>query len=168
MNREFEHGIATKPDSEMGRPPKLPDWSPKITEPIIEFKSNAELRECLKYWQNILYLNDWVISASLVDASELPDVQGDVTICRCHKSAVIRIVRLSEDMKGRIVKTYHEVALLHELMHCKTAYLMDETDTYEGRTVECENHTLTEMMARSLIMAKYGLTPEWFNNVKDD
>jgi hypothetical protein len=45
---------------------------------------------------------------------------------------------------------------------------MLKNETYEGQFLDIAEHALVEQMARSLIMVKYGLEPDWFNNVKED
>lgn len=142
----------------------------KMSEPIIEFKTDKEARECLKEWQNRLYLSDWIISLSLVDTEELlvngKPMAGTNNLDFVHKACVISVARRTESMNDRIVKTPHELVLVHELLHCKYNWIGGEG--YEKTYVDETEHALLEQMARSLMMAKYNLTPDWFNNVKDD
>lgn len=139
-------------------------------EPIIEFKSNAELRECLKYWQNILYLNDWIFDICLEDAENMlidgKPQAGTNHLDFVHKCSVVKIAKRTETTAIRIVKIPHEAVLVHELLHCKYNWIGG--DQYVQIYVETTEHALLEQMARSLIMAKYGLTPDWFNNVRED
>ena len=170
MKIENQHGIATKPDYEMWQPPELFNLNTEKNEPILEFKSNAELRGCLKYWQNILYLNDWIFSSSLDDAENMlingKPQAGTNHLDFTHKASVISIARRTTTTEERIVKVPHEIVLVHELLHCKYNWIGGES--YEKLYVEETEHALLDQMARSLIMAKYRLTPEWFNNVQDD
>lgn len=133
-------------------------------KPIIEFKNDIELKECLKYWQNILYLNDWIFSVGVVDDSEIPGNQGECKPDFVHGAAAINIARHTDDLRGRIVKVSQEVTLVHELLHCKYAWISNREPSYEEVITETQEHALLEQMARSLIMVKYGLTPDWFNN----
>ena len=136
-------------------------------EPIIEFKDEKELRKYIKWWQNVLYLNDWIISSCIVDAEMLmihgKPMAGTNELDFTHKACVISVAKRTESMNDRIVKTPHEAVLVHELLHCKYNWLGGES--YEKLYVEETEHALLEQMARSLIMVKYGLTPDWFNNV---
>jgi hypothetical protein len=135
-----------------------------VREPIVEFKSIEAARAALKEWQHRLYLDDWIISLQLVDGTEIPGNRGLTDICFTHKSAVIKIAKLNEDIRSRIVRQCQETTLVHELLHCK--YDTNFYDnTHEGRYMEAYEHAHLEQMARSLIMAKYGVGPEWFDNV---
>ena len=136
-------------------------------EPVIEFKTVAEAKKYLDEWQHRLYLDDWIIGLFLVDGEEIPGDRGRTEIVFTHKSAMIRLARHDEHNRDRIVKHCHETSLVHELLHCK--YDLDIFDeTWEGRYAELYEHAYVEQMARSLIMAKYGLKPEWWNNVKEE
>jgi hypothetical protein len=138
-------------------------------EPIVEFKNTQAARESLKEWQRRLYLDDWIFLLSLVEPSEELDNQGIAEIDSVHKAAIIRIAKLDGAAKDRIVKICHEVTLVHELVHC----MFDSVDNHGknetpyGICYDRSMHNLIDTVARSLIMAKYGIGPEWFNNVPE-
>ena len=100
--------------------------------PIIDFKTNAAVKESMAEWQHRLYLDDWIIKALLVDGTEIPNNRAETSIVFTHKSAVIKLARITEDMSNRIVRQCHEVSLVHELLHCKYDLDIFE-DTWEGR-----------------------------------
>lgn len=131
-------------------------------QPIVEFTGDLQARESLREWQERLYLTDWIISLALIDGTEIPGDQGRIEMCRTHRSAVIRIARLTDDLRSRIVRPAHEVTLVHELLHI--IYDRYHDDTTDGAYAEDAEHTQIEAMARSLIMAKYGLLPQWWHN----
>lgn len=131
--------------------------------PVLEFKSNDEARRALKEWQHRLYLDDWIIEVRMVDPTELDEECGTMNFNLVHKSAVIRIARLNDDVKSRIVRVSNEKTLVHELLHLKYNWVARD-DSYEGKYVDVCEHANLEQMARSLIMAKYDIGPEWFDN----
>ena len=131
--------------------------------PIQEFQNDKELNDCLKEWQERLFLGDWIIKACLVDANELPENAGYNNWIFEKQVSFIQIARLTDDAKTRMTKVFQEVTLVHELLHLKFG-LVENADSYEGKFVEIHEHQLVEQMARSLIMAKYGLKPSWFIN----
>jgi len=132
-------------------------------EPILEFQDDAQAVESLREWQHRLYLDDWIIKILLVPRYEIEGSQGMTEFLQELRSAVIRIAIPDDDMRGRIVKVCHEQTLVHELLHLKYNWV-ESSGTYEGKYTDSCEHALLEQMARSLIMAKYGIGPEWFRN----
>lgn len=132
-------------------------------EPILEFTSDTQAVESLREWQHRLYLDDWIIKILLVPRYEIEGFQGSTDFVHELHSAVIRIATLDDDMRERIVKVCHEQTLVHELLRLKYNWV-EASDTYESKYVDDCEHALLEQMARSLIMAKYGIGPEWFRN----
>ena len=135
-----------------------------MKQPIIEFENIEQACACLEEWKARLFLSDWIVKIVLCDADEmsLQDVSGE---CEwnygCH-SAVIRI--LKDPPKDRIIKVAHEVTLVHELLHMKIIYDMCDEDTIQGQYWRDQQHNLIDQIARSLIMAKYGVDFSWFRN----
>lgn len=137
-------------------------------EPIIEFKDEAQAYECLKEWQSRLFLDDWIIMTTLVGPGEAradgERMQGTNEYQVPNKCALIKIEKLTDDTRKRIVKCSHEVTLVHELLHCKFVFTDGVSNTTEGEFMGALEHQLIEDMAKSLIMAKYGLDFSWFKN----
>lgn len=141
-------------------------------EPICIFNTEKELNISLKEWQDRLFLSDWFIKASLVDANTLivngHQLAGYNECFHEMKSCYIDIVKPNDSiLHGKITKFCQESTLVHELLHCK--YNVAE---YKGNSVEAvyyglNEHTLIEEMARSLIMAKYDIPLKWFSNIKN-
>lgn len=134
--------------------------------PIMQFENEKQLNDCLKEWQDRLFLNDWIIKVSLVD--ELCDEYGAELCGRNNfnleiKSCHIRLIRPNEDRTSRIVKFCSELTLIHELLHCKYNWCK-APENHEGIYYDILEHSLIEQMAKSLIMAKYNLPFEWFKN----
>lgn len=140
------------------------------TEPVIVFRDDKELKSCLKEWQRVLYLEDWIIQALLIDHDTLQvitcgeDLKGRNEFDIVNKCAKIYIVREDEGVSSRLVRYCAEHTLVHELLHCKMSWL-DPPDTAEGKYFDNKEHQLLEEMARSLIMVKYNITKEWFSNI---
>lgn len=132
-------------------------------KPIIEFKNDKELQKCVKYWKNVLYLNDWVIKVLLVD--EMPDDLDSLGLNKnvyCHKTALIRILKGKHT--DEFIKPCAEKVLIHELLHCKFEVEIERPTIEELHYME-HQHQDIEFMARSLLMAKYNLNKDWFDNV---
>lgn len=125
------------------------------------FNSKEELNECLKWWQEKLFLTDWIIKAEVCKREKFKSEDmcaGEnyfVTVNRC---SLIHILEKEEyEKENTIMKYCAEKTLLHELLHLKFAFAEVDQDEY---TI----HALIEQMAKSLIMAKYNLTLDYFEN----
>ena len=128
------------------------------------FKSKKELNDCLKWWQEKLFLTDWIIRAKIVSPDEFnsgPDVVGENTFDPTIKCSIIRIVDPKYYGDNNVMKYCAEKTLVHELLHCKFNWC-SSNDTYESRYVDISEHSLIEQMAKSLIMTKYDLPFEYF------
>lgn len=126
------------------------------------FNSKEELNACLRWWQEKLFLTDWIIKASICEPCE--GNMGENSFDMVNKCCVIRI----SDKKyygDRIMKYCAEKVLVHELLHLKYNWIANES-TYEGKCVDVMEHGLFEQMAKSLIMAKYNLNLDYFSNVE--
>lgn len=132
------------------------------------FNSEEELNECLKWWQEKLFLTDWVIKVRISEPCDfiIEDSTGENEFDMINKCCVIRI--LDQKYYGdRIMKYCAEKVLVHELLHCKYNWLAYE-GSYEGKYVDVMEHVLLEQMAKSLIMAKYDLSFDYFENMEVD
>jgi hypothetical protein len=130
--------------------------------PIEEFTNQIMLDACLSSWQKTLFLNDWIIKASVVKPDEFieENVCGENEFDMVNKSCVIRI--MDKKYYGeRIMKYCAEKILVHELLHCKYNWLCPP-NTLEGKYFDTLEHGLLEQMSKSLIMAKYGLGLDYF------
>lgn len=128
------------------------------------FNSKEELNECLKWWQEKLFLTDWIIKARICEPCDFEDDgnMGENSFDMVNKCCVIQI--LDKKYYGdRIMKYCAEKVLIHELLHLKYNWIENE-GSYEGKYVDVMEHGLLEQMAKSLIMAKYNLTLDYFNN----
>lgn len=139
----------------------------KSLTPIMEFETDEQLQACIEEWKKVLFLQDWVIKGSLVDElydSEGNELAGNNSFQVANKCSLIQIVRANDDIKSRIVKYCAEATLVHELLHCKYNWTSKCSDSIEYVYYDTQEHSLIEQMAKSLIMAKYNLPFEWFNN----
>jgi hypothetical protein len=130
--------------------------------PIEEFTTDISLKKCLDEWMQTLFLEDWIIKAKVAspDEMELEDVCGENSFDIQNRCCVIRI--LDKKYYGdRVMKYCAEKILVHELLHCKYNWL-SPPDSMEGKYFDTLEHSLLEQMAKSLIMAKYGLTLDYF------
>lgn len=137
-----------------------------MIEPIIEFKDESQAYECLKEWQTRLFLDDWIIKIHLVPLNEI-SLSGCVAENKYEsalKCSYINIGLFTNDNKNDMIKPCHECILVHELLHLKLLLTDGASDTIDGQFIGSYEHALIEQMAKSLIMAKYNLTFDWFRN----
>lgn len=130
------------------------------------FNSKEELQECLNWWKEKLFLTDWIIKASVCEPCDFKNEEccGENEFDMTNKCCVIRI--LDPKYYGdRIVKYCAEKVLVHELLHCKYNWIYN-SGSYEGKYVDVMEHGLLEQMAKSLIMAKYDLSLDYFDNTE--
>jgi hypothetical protein len=138
-------------------------------EPIKDFRDEQELNSCLEEWQRILYLDDWVIQARLIDRPSLEEMSGENLQGRnefniINKSSVIYVIKADDYANSTVRKYCAEKVLVHELLHCKYNWL-SPPNTLEGRYFDTLEHQLLEDMAKSLILARYNITKDWFRNI---
>ena len=131
-------------------------------EPKMTFKDNEQLKKYGKMWQDILYLNDWIIRFELVDeinSKKDNEVHGHNIKTLTHKEALIRISK--QKSEGFEIKICDEQTLIHELLHCRFEIEMAEPKIEDLFYTEMQHQQL-EFMSRSLLKAKYNLDSEWF------
>lgn len=133
--------------------------------PIMEFKSEEEAYACLKYWQEKLFLSDWIIKIKLCspDEMDLQDVCGENNFQIENRCCVIKMMK-PEYYGDRIVKYCAEAILIHELLHCKYNWVERDYNSIEVAYYDTLEHSLIEQMAKSLFMTKYNLSLDWFKN----
>jgi hypothetical protein len=134
--------------------------------PIEVFVTDGQIDRCLSYWKNLLCLNDWYIKVMVVPSSQfkLQNCAGENEFNTEGRSAIIRLIG-EEEYGSRVVKMCHEGTLVHELLHLCLPDVGD-TETFEGKVTQNLQHQTLEKLARALVCAKYGLTPDWFWNTK--
>lgn len=131
-------------------------------KPIMEFHNDEELNNCLKEWQTRLFLSDWIIQGRLVHGEEIPELAGHSSVQWVNSCGVIKI-RRGNEVPDAIEKQPHELVLVHELLHFR--YMgFENNSTIEGVYYDMKEHQLLDQMAKSLIMAKYNLSHDWFKN----
>lgn len=85
--------------------------------------TDAELQDALYFWQRVLRLQDWQITAHFVDSQEIQGNRGHSHVHEDSMQCVIRILRPEGlDQTSRFYKdfgdTYDpELTLIHELLH---------------------------------------------------
>lgn len=138
------------------------------TGPIEEFETPEQLEECLRWWQHKLYLDSWMILAHTTD--EIVDDKGEnqdytegfnTFVFESSQASIQILTKKAHDENNMLFKYCAEKVLVHELLHCKYAW-MDNQGSYEGVYVCSREHQLLEEMAKSLIMAKYNLDYNYF------
>lgn len=137
-----------------------------MPEPIIEFADEAQAYECLREWQTRLFLDDWIIKLELVEQHEMPDTDCDGynRFFKTTKASKIFIAKKAKDDADCLIKHCEEHRLVHELLHCKYNWLEIDGHNFTAAYFDVLDHALLEQMAKSLIMAKYGVGLDWFRN----
>jgi len=132
-------------------------------EPIIEFENIEKAKECLQQWKCRLFLDDWIIRL------KFGHVKGGVGLIEYEpviKTAIITLEQSSKEEQGnRCSKYSQECILVHELLHIVFDMPRMESIRLEDVEFHILQHQKTEFMARSLIMAKYGVEKDWFRNI---
>ncbi len=139
----------------------------KQREPINRFKDVPEMNACMKEWQTLLGLSEWLILPVL--GNQLED--GNDAECErkpIHKTAIITIRRpIDPRWEDTVLESPDELFLVHELLHCKILY--DESnETPHEQIFNLYYHQIIQDLAKALVAAKYGLPLSWFDRLKDD
>lgn len=145
--------------------------------PIIEFENNKELNDCLKWWQNKLMLNDWIITASVVDkviyfGDDVCD--GNIWYDRLSHKAHIKLMskksfeeyidKTNDNEIFKNSKFCQEYVLVHELLHLIIPMSMIDKKDIPSISYEENQHQLVERLAKSYFMTKYNFNFDWFRN----
>lgn len=127
------------------------------------FTSQAELDLYLKYWQDKLFLNDWIIRAKVVTPDQFEsgcDIMGENHVDFVNKCCIIRIVN-PRSYGDCMMRYCAEKILVHELLHCKYNFNIT-SDTYEGNYLDLVEHSMLEQLSKTLIMTKYNIPFSYF------
>ena len=143
-----------------------------MSEPIQVFESNEQFLACAKEWQDRLFLNDWFIKFKMTEEEELKDDNDTPLWGFCQQganenSAYITIYNKidfdSINAEEKLwLKPCAELTLIHELLHLQFEYSEALSDENNEILREHLTHASLERMAKSLLMAKYGIEREWF------
>lgn len=121
-------------------------------EYINKFESVEQIKECAKYYIEILGLQDWKIKFKLGTPSN-PEWAGECEQTTVEKCAVITIDDREHDLW---FKQPAEMVLIHELIHCKLP--LPDGEHWEHTIVETFYHQIIDDMAKAIFFARYGLT----------
>lgn len=113
--------------------------------------NNKKFQELFEEWKHRLCLDDWLISAKLVESI------GDETCGECianyvNKTATISVLR-EMPKENRTTVFPVEKVLIHELLHCK--FMSVDNGSLESRFYDEMQHQLLEDVAYALWSAKY-------------
>ena len=146
-----------------------PLWkiSKENAKPVYDFNvegGKALMEQRLRYWQHILNLDHWIIEADLVDEIKNPRGEDDRTTLGINmmtpESCYAQIaISKKEPPVGR---KFDELTLVHELMHCVILLFGSEDETYMEGVASVYTEQQVELIARSLMKAKYSLEMEDF------
>lgn len=133
-----------------------------MVEPKLYIETQEELLKLAKEWQNRLFLNDWIIGFALVTNRDMSDIEfaGESDVQYVNRCGTVSILRKEDYPEFLFIKQPMELVLIHELLHFK--FMTLENVTLEGCYWNEKQHQLLEDMAKSLYMAKYDITLDWF------
>ena len=120
---------------------------------IDKFDTAEEIRECAKYYIEILGLQDWKFKFVLDTPSDL-DNMGE-----CEQNSVEKCACITLDNREHPdlwFRQPHEMVLVHELLHCKIP--LPSNEHWDGAIVDLFYHQLIDDMAKAVFFARYGLT----------
>ena len=111
---------------------------------------------------------DWTIEVTFKDfIKPLEDGEPLVGVCDAQHTincAYIEILNDKEILnRSTNQKMSQEVALIHELLHCKYLLFEHSKSSIPDIQYGVSQHALIEQMAKSLFMAKYDLVFDWFS-----
>jgi hypothetical protein len=137
-------------------------------EPILQFETMTDAYQCMREWQELLFLQDWLIKLEFRDGKDMPseDSTGYITTFPTTKVCTIVICNKPIGRSDSMLKHCEEYTMVHELLHCKpwsTQYVNDGS-TLQALYFNEVEHVMLEQYAKSLIMAKYGIPHSWFLN----
>ena len=122
-------------------------------KPICKFESNEQFWDCLRYWQSRLFLDHWIIKATLVPHEIKTDdgrlLEGRNFLTPQSGCAVIEVCQYDKD-EDVVEKHCEELTLVHELLHCKYAYFEDTEPTLESAWYETMEHKKTSRNGSNL------------------
>lgn len=135
-------------------------------QPITIFEDKQEALECLRYYQHILSLDDWIIDIVLDYRSPcIAPAWGKSSIYRAIHTAIIKLPIPKSGQINNFAQRYcQELIVVHELMHCRLPSVDVEVESTEGEYYEAEQHATLELISKGIIMAKYGLDFGYFEN----
>lgn len=136
-----------------------------VKEPKCNYYVDSTLQDSLEWWKKVLHLQNWCIKAVLTDEKLEVDgraVHGRNTTEYLKCESFIEIS--TAEYAGEYTKHCEELTLVHELLHCAMPLFCNDDDsaTMRDAWVELLEHQRIDMLAKSLIMAKYGVGIEWF------
>ena len=115
-------------------------------------------------------LDGWIIKILLEDTGK-EDESAIVTPLYSQKVAIIRISPITKEQieEAKFTTKYCvELLVVHELLHLiidvGVDISMKPSASIEDIEFDCIQHQKVEQLAKSLIMAKYGLDFSWFKN----
>lgn len=135
-------------------------------EPITIFKNQEQARECLNYYKTLLNLDSWIIDVNLkYDQKVIAPAWGNSHIFRAIHTSIINIPMPKRGQINTFPQRYcQELILAHEVMHIRLPTVEVEIESTEGEFYNAEQHATLELIAKGIIMAKYGLTMQYFEN----
>ena len=106
------------------------------------------MQKIMKYWQDKLGLNDWVIvlrDDCPVSDFETDDAEGETSWNSVSKTAVIKLITINE-YGERIVPYIKEQTLIHELLHIKFSLLWENNSDLQNALL----HQYIDDLAKTL------------------
>lgn len=155
---------------------QLRDIATLDREPIISFESQEQAEGVLKWWVDVLGLGEYVIHLHLCDIADKelnPNINAEMDALNVTYGTTkdLRGLAQAEVYIANNAMPEHlyggrpcaEETLVHELLHLLPVFWLSAPDTTpEGVFFNEMQEKGLERMAKGLIMAKYGVSLNWF------
>jgi len=123
-----------------------------------------ELRQLVKYWQNLLRLRDWQIDAEFKEELTTDDRVAEPIMLLERKEVTIHLLKdleawnddshlIIKKGKKAILREMIEPAILHEILHCHVGWYID---LEEDELARIQNEQAIEFITDALLKLKYG------------
>lgn len=98
-------------------------------------------------WQRELRLQDWNLQYGLRSAIEMGSDHGAVKVHAHKQCAFIRLRESGEGLPADELEPYDpEIAMVHEMLHCRLHAFMSECGTFENDVQEQAVHVISTVL----------------------
>lgn len=134
----------------------------------MKFKDLKEAYRCLDYWVEALHLEDWIIELKLGRNIDSDGTKGLNNYIFSSRESIITIYGHGNDDDAYMTKICDEQTLVHELLHLVFDLPIEYTnnDNLESCKLVEHTHYYVDRFSKILIMQKYNIKLDWFNNFK--
>jgi hypothetical protein len=115
----------------------------------------TDLPDCVKFWQQRMDLQDWIVKVEVVPQRDLQKgTLGDITVDATTRTAVLRVMREQDsDLSGRMAQAEQRFTIVHEMVHLRhfvdrdPAWANEMTTNLEAARLVHKHKRRLEMLA---------------------